>query len=66
MNGHFGKTAVRNNSSNINSLSSKTAINLTYPTSDKLFRDPINPYSKLQDQNNGNHVLLDGNSENLC
>ena len=66
MNGYFGKTAVRNNSSNINSLSSKTAINLTYPTSDKLFRDPINPYPKLLDQNNGNHVLLDGNSENFC
>ena len=66
MNVYFGKTAVRNNSSNINSLSSKTAINLTYPTSDKLFRDPINPYPKLLDQNNGNHVLLDGNSENFC
>jgi CheY-like chemotaxis protein len=66
MNGNFGKIAVRNNSSNINSLSNKTAINVTYPTSDKLFRDTINPYPKVLDQNNGSHVSLDGNSENFC
>src|SRR5688500_9282442 len=66
MKGYFGKAAVRKDSSDINSSIARTAINLTYSTTDKLFCDPINQSSMALDQNNGNHALFTSNSENFC